>query len=173
MLIATDWVIDSCGAGSKGDRRCAWAWIATADPCRHLLIRRSLVPNAKGVREVAFHSCFAPEDRPVTLRGLIKVAGRRWPVEEDFQLGKDAFGLDHSQVRTPLGAAAPPRAFHGHHLALTRLATPPSSPRPLVPPTNPPQQTIEKIAIYDCRTREANAGKSKKFPTVLSLCLTH
>ncbi len=24
----------------------------------------------------------------------------RWPVEEDFQVGKDAFGLDHSQVRT-------------------------------------------------------------------------
>jgi hypothetical protein len=23
----------------------------------------------------------------------------RWPVEEDFQVGKDQFGLDHSQVR--------------------------------------------------------------------------
>ena len=23
----------------------------------------------------------------------------RWPVEEDFQVGKDHFGLDHSQVR--------------------------------------------------------------------------
>ena len=74
--------------------------MATADPRRHLLIRRSLVPGAKGVRELAFYLCFAPEDRPVTLRVLIKVAGRRWPVEEDFQVGKDAFGLDHSQVRT-------------------------------------------------------------------------
>ncbi|WP_239095510.1 hypothetical protein [Planotetraspora silvatica] len=34
------------------------------------------------------------------MRTLITVAGRRWPVEEDFQTGKDAFGLDHSQVRT-------------------------------------------------------------------------
>jgi SRSO17 transposase len=100
MLIAADWVIESSGAGSKGERRYAWAWIGTADPRRHLLIRRSLVPNAKGIREVAFYLCFAPADRPVTLRTLIKVAGRRWPVEEDFQVGKDAFGLDHSQVRT-------------------------------------------------------------------------
>jgi SRSO17 transposase len=99
-LIASDWVIDSCGAGSKGERRYAWAWIGTASPRHHLLIRRSLTPNAKGVREIAFYLCFVPEGRPATLRSLIKVAGRRWPVEEDFQVGKDAFGLDHSQVRT-------------------------------------------------------------------------
>ena len=99
-LIASDWVIDSCGAGSKGERRYAWAWIGTADPRRHLLIRRSLVPGAKGIRELAFYLCFVPEGRPVTLRILVMIAGRRWPVEEDFQTGKDAFGLDHSQVRT-------------------------------------------------------------------------
>jgi SRSO17 transposase len=99
-LIASDWVIASCGQGSKGERRYAWAWAATADPRHHLLIRRSLVPNEKGIREVAFFLCFVPEGHPATLRVLIKVAGRRWPVEEDFQVGKDAFGLDHSQVRT-------------------------------------------------------------------------
>lgn len=99
-LIASDWVIDSCGQGSKGERRYAWAWFGTAHPRRYLLIRRSLVPNAKGMREVALYLCFVPEGRPVTLRTLIMVAGRSWPVEEDFQTGKDAFGLDHSQVRT-------------------------------------------------------------------------
>lgn len=99
-LIASDWIIDSCGNGSKGERRYAWAWIATTSPRHHLLIRRSLVPGAKGVREVAFYLCFVPEGRPATLRALITIAGRRWPVEEDFQVGKDAFGLDHSQVRT-------------------------------------------------------------------------
>jgi hypothetical protein len=41
-----------------------------------------------------------PRRTPPTLRTLIVIAGRRWPVEEDFQTGKDAFGLDHSQVRT-------------------------------------------------------------------------
>jgi hypothetical protein len=30
---------------------------------------------------------------------LIRAAGLRWPVEEDFELGKDCFGLDQSQVR--------------------------------------------------------------------------
>lgn len=99
-LMASDWVIDSCGAGSKGDRRYAWTWVGTASPRHHLLIRRNLVPGAKGVREVAFYLSFVPEGRPATLRALIAVAGRRWPVEEDFQVGKDAFGLDHSQVRT-------------------------------------------------------------------------
>jgi SRSO17 transposase len=148
MLLACDWVIDSCGAGSKGDRRYAWAWVATAGPCHHLLIRRSLVPGAKGVREVAFYLCFVPEGRPVTLRSLVKVAGRRWPVEEDFQVGKDAFGLDHSQVRTypallrhlvlSMAAlavcavtAADARTTSGHN-----TATPPSGPDD-VPPADP------------------------------------
>jgi hypothetical protein len=27
------------------------------------------------------------------------VACLRWPVEEDFEFGKDSFGLDHSEVR--------------------------------------------------------------------------
>lgn len=94
------WTIDSCGAGSKGERRYAWAWAATSSDYHHLLIRRNLTPNAKGERELAFFYCFAPNGRPVTLRALVTVAGMRWPVEEDFQVGKDAFGLDHSQVRT-------------------------------------------------------------------------
>jgi SRSO17 transposase len=138
-LIASDWVIDSCGAGSKGERRYAWAWIGTAHPRRHLLIRRSLVPNAKGVREVAFYVCFVPEGRPVTLRTLISVAGRRWPVEEDFQTAKDAFGLDHSQVRTypallrHLVLAMAALAVCAVTAAQTRTTTGSTAP----PPTNP------------------------------------
>ena len=57
MLIAADLVIESCGAGSKGERRYTWAWVATASRHHHLLIRRSLIPNAKGVRELAFYLC--------------------------------------------------------------------------------------------------------------------
>jgi hypothetical protein len=30
---------------------------------------------------------------------LIRAAGLRWPAEEDFEFGKDCFGLDQSQVR--------------------------------------------------------------------------
>jgi hypothetical protein len=36
------------------------------------------------------------------MRTLIMIAGRRWPVEEDFQTGKDAFGLDHSVAVLPV-----------------------------------------------------------------------
>jgi SRSO17 transposase len=96
MIKPKAWTTASCGAGSKGERRYAWAWVATASPRHHLLIRRNLAKPD----DLAFFSCFVPQGRPVTLHTLIKVAGMRWPVEEDFQVGKDAFGLDHSQVRT-------------------------------------------------------------------------
>src|SRR5204862_943714 len=49
--------------------------------------------------EVAYHYCWVPPGRPVTLMTLIRVACLRWPVEEGFEFGNDHFGLDHSQVR--------------------------------------------------------------------------
>ena len=39
---AEAWNTASCGPGSKGDRTYAWAWIATASPRHHLLVRRNL-----------------------------------------------------------------------------------------------------------------------------------
>ena len=164
-LIASDWVIDSCGAGSKGMRRYAWAWVATTDPRRHLLVRRSLVANAKGVRELAFYLCFAPEGRPVTLRALIRVAGRRWPVEEDFQVGKDAFGLDHSQVRTypallrhlvlSMAALAVVAVTAAHARTNDGLAPPPTRPHQ-APPADPvliPLTVAEVKRLVNLATR--------------------
>jgi hypothetical protein len=81
-------------AGSKGQRRYGWAWIATTSPRHFLLIRRHLTTG-----ELAFHYCYVPAGRPATLMTLVRVACLRWPVEEDFEFGKDHFGLDHSQVR--------------------------------------------------------------------------
>ncbi|WP_281365205.1 IS701 family transposase [Phytohabitans houttuyneae] len=89
------WNRASCGAGSKGDRTYGWAWIATCSDRHHLLVRR----NPTDPTDVAFFYAYAPDGRPATLPVLVSVAGRRWPVEEDFQVGKDQFGLDHSQVR--------------------------------------------------------------------------
>ena len=66
----------------------------TAHPRQHLLIRRHLRTG-----ELAFHYCYVPDGRPLTQTRLIRVAGLRWPVEEDFEFGKDDFGLDQSQVR--------------------------------------------------------------------------
>jgi hypothetical protein len=47
--------------------------------------------------ELAFYRCFTP--RPVPLAVLVRVAGRRWTVEEAFQAGKGLCGLDQHQVR--------------------------------------------------------------------------
>jgi SRSO17 transposase len=88
------WEVRSAGKGSKGERWYAWAWIATASPRHHLLIRRHLKTG-----ELAFHYCYVPEGQLLTKTRLIRAAGLRWPVEEDFGLGKDCFGLDQSQVR--------------------------------------------------------------------------
>jgi hypothetical protein len=40
-----------------------------------------------------------PPGHPVSKTTLIRVAGLRWPAEEDFEFGKNCFGLDQSQVR--------------------------------------------------------------------------
>jgi SRSO17 transposase len=88
------WEIRSAGQGSKGHRWYAWAWIATASPRHHLLIRRHLKNG-----ELAFHYCYVPAGQLTAKTRLIRAAGLRWPVEEGFELGKDCFGLDQSQVR--------------------------------------------------------------------------
>src|SRR5215207_342493 len=88
------WEVRSAGAGSKGQRWYAWAWVATASPRHHLLVRRHLRTG-----ELAFHYCHVPEGQPVTKTRLIRAAGLRWPVEEDFEFSKDHFGLDQCQAR--------------------------------------------------------------------------
>jgi SRSO17 transposase len=88
------WEVRFAGAGSKGERWYAWAWLATASPRHHLLIRRHLKTG-----ELAFHYCFVPEGQLLTKTRLIRAAGLRWPVEEDFEFGKDCFGLDQCQAR--------------------------------------------------------------------------
>ena len=40
-----------------------------------------------------------PEGQLLTKTRLIRAAGLRWPVEEDFGFGKDRFGLDQCQAR--------------------------------------------------------------------------
>jgi SRSO17 transposase len=88
------WEVRSAGKGSKGERWYAWAWITTASPRHHLLVRRHLKTG-----ELAFHYCYVPEGQLLTKTRLIRAAGLRWPVEEDFEFGKDCFGLDQCQAR--------------------------------------------------------------------------
>ena len=77
MVPEAAWETRSCGRGCKGHRDYAWAWAATASPRHWVLIRRSL----SDASDLAFYYCHAPEGRPVTLQALIRVAGKRWPVE--------------------------------------------------------------------------------------------
>ena len=89
------WQRYSAGEGAKGHRYYDWAWLAT-DPgrpgCRHLLIRRN-----RHTRELAFYRCYSPGHVP--LATLVKVAGPRWTMEENFQASKGLAGLDEHQVR--------------------------------------------------------------------------
>jgi len=86
--------VRSAGTGARGQRWYGWSWLATASAQHYLLIRRHLKTG-----ELAFHYCFVPEGQPVTMTRLIRAAGLRWPVEEQFRAGKDLLGLDESQVR--------------------------------------------------------------------------
>src|SRR5205823_7816308 len=72
-----------------------WAWVTISNPGpghRCLLIRRN-----RNTGELAFYHCYSPQR--VTLAALVKVAGLRWTIEENFQAGKGLTGLDEHQVR--------------------------------------------------------------------------
>jgi SRSO17 transposase len=103
----TAWERRSAGAGSKGPRYYSWAWLAlhpepdpdtgeVADDAsvgeHHLLIRRN-----DDTGELAYHRCWTAG--PTTLPALVRVAGQRWRVEENFQAAKGLTGLDQHQVR--------------------------------------------------------------------------
>jgi SRSO17 transposase len=135
------WEVRSAGKGSKGERWYAWAWIGTASPRHHLLVRRHLKTG-----ELAFHYCFVPEGQLLTKTRLIRAAGLRWPAEEDFRLGKDCLGLDQCQARLytailrhiVLVMAA--LAICAVTAAQLRDRTDTQAPRPAVPGQAPPPE---------------------------------
>jgi SRSO17 transposase len=139
LIPATAWETRSCGPGCKGHRDYAWAWAATASPRHWVLIRRSLADPD----DLAFFYCHAPESRPVPLPVLIRVAGKRWPIEECHQQGKGQTGLDQHQVRTW-------QSFHRHTVlsicaqALLAIA----AARPAPPAADPPAATAAQPAAW-------------------------
>jgi SRSO17 transposase len=96
---AWQWV--SAGRGAKGHRLYDWAFIRLDDgdpsPGRQAGQRWLLVRRNRKTRELAFYHCWTP--RPVLLASLVRVAGRRWAIEERFQTGEGLCGLDQHQVR--------------------------------------------------------------------------
>jgi len=97
----------SAGKGAHGERFYDWALVDVREPSTgstgpastgdapngHLL----LIRRHQGTGELAFYRVWSP--RPVPLAELVRVAGTRWNVEEDFQTGKELTGLDEHQVR--------------------------------------------------------------------------
>ena len=92
------WVRASAGAGSKGERLYDWARVSLpgAQPPgvgRWLLVRRSIADPA----ERAYYLAYGPAE--TTTDELVRVAGRRWAVEECFEQAKGETGLDEYEVR--------------------------------------------------------------------------
>lgn len=100
-LDARAWRQRTAGAGTKGDRRYAWARQrinGLADEGEHwLLARRSLTDPT----DLAYFVCYTPPN--TTLITMALVAGARWAIEETFQTSKGETGLDHYQVRQYTG----------------------------------------------------------------------
>jgi SRSO17 transposase len=98
---ARAWQCLSAGRGAKGHRLYDWVFIRLDDRAPHpggqtgqhwLMIRRH-----RKTRKLAFYRCWTP--RPGALATLVRIAGRRWTIEERFQTGKGLCGLDSHQVR--------------------------------------------------------------------------
>ncbi|MDP9474915.1 MAG: IS701 family transposase [Actinomycetota bacterium] len=97
------WMRASAGAGSKGERLYDWACLALAGSAgeaspasgagRWLLVRRSI----EDPTELAYYLAYGPAETPV--HELIRVAGRRWAIENGFEAAKGEVGLDEYEVR--------------------------------------------------------------------------
>jgi SRSO17 transposase len=92
------WVRLSAGEGSQGPRWYDWACLrlsyATATGKGQWLLARRSVSDPT---ELAYYRVFGPEDTPVG--EMVRVAGRRWPIEEGFEQAKGEVGLDQYEVR--------------------------------------------------------------------------
>jgi SRSO17 transposase len=85
----------SAGAGAHGERLYDWALVDVRENTagsHALLIRRN-----RSTGELAFYRTWSL--RPATMAQIVRVAGTRWNVEEDFQTGKELAALDEHQVR--------------------------------------------------------------------------
>nr|WP_107050135.1 IS701 family transposase [Streptomyces bicolor] len=101
------WERRSCGDGAKGPRVYDWAAVQLPviedfdgeRPTHHrwALARRSISrPD-----QIAYYLAYAPVGTNVDR--LVRVAGRRWAIEECFQAAKNECGLDQYEVRRYVG----------------------------------------------------------------------
>jgi SRSO17 transposase len=115
-LPASAWQSLSAGAGAKGPRLYDWAAVPVSSPApagwqRWLVVRRSL-PGAAVQDKLAYFLVFAKQG--TTLEEMVQAIGRRWTVEQCFEVGKGEVGLADYEVRS----------WHGwyRHVTLALLA---------------------------------------------------
>ncbi len=97
-LGAGAWQRLSAGDGAKGPRMYYWALVPLArlaqpDWGHWLLVRRSLSDST----DLAYYVVFGPAE--TTLAEMVRVAGRRWTIEESIEMAKGEAGLDEYEVR--------------------------------------------------------------------------
>jgi SRSO17 transposase len=103
LLPASAWTVLSAGEGSQGPRLYEWAWfqlpavgqeVAGTGQARFVLLRRSLSDPSQR----AYYRVAGPAT--LTLAEVVRIAGRRWTIEEAFEEAKGEVGLDQYEVRT-------------------------------------------------------------------------
>jgi SRSO17 transposase len=101
-LPGESWVRASAGMGSKGERLYDWACVALPESeayCagspagRWLLMRRSI----EEPEQIAYYLCYGPAQ--TNAHELIRIAGKRWVIEDSFAEAKGGSGLDDYEVR--------------------------------------------------------------------------
>lgn len=101
LLPPEAWTVLSAGEGSQGPRLYEWAWLALSGEDETdaqgrgawLLIRRNLSDPGKR----AYYRVSGPIS--TTLAQAVRVAGRRWSIEEGLEEAKGEVGLDQYEVR--------------------------------------------------------------------------
>jgi SRSO17 transposase len=96
------WQRLSAGAGAKGERFYDWARVRLMrlqqPPWEHwLLVRR----HPSRPDKLAYYMVFGPAD--TSLATLARVAGRRWAIEECFEVAKQEVGLADYEIRSRHG----------------------------------------------------------------------
>jgi SRSO17 transposase len=135
------WQRLSAGPGLKGHRFYDWAWVVIepGGKGRHwLLIRRN-----RRTGELAYYHCWSP--RHVPLATFVRVAGRRWTTEENFQAGKGLARAGrapgpHLDRLAPLGHPGHARAGVPHHRRRGRART--AAPRSRADPAHPQRDRL-------------------------------
>ena len=94
----SQWQVVSAGDGSKGPRLYEWALVpllsVMIENRRWLLVRRSI----SDPKEMAYYVVYGPPETKI--EEMVKVAGRRWAIEESFETAKGEVGLDQYEVRS-------------------------------------------------------------------------